>query len=107
MKSIKERRTQLLGRLSELDERLNEIESEFDAHQSKDWEEMATEREDDEVLEGLGLAGKDEIVRIRAALQRIRDGEYGYCVKCGDDISQERLDVLPDTPFCKSCAAKL
>jgi len=107
MTSINKRRAQLLKRLSELDERLHDIENEFDAHQSKDWEEMATEREDDEVLEGLGNAGREEIVRIRAALQRIRDGEYGACMKCGDEISEARLDVLPDTPFCKTCAASL
>jgi RNA polymerase-binding transcription factor DksA len=107
MTTIKDRRAQLLKRLAELDQRLHDIEDELDTHQSKDWEEMATEREDEEVLEGLGLQGQEEIVRIRAALQRIRDGEYGYCAKCGDEISQPRLDVLPDTPFCKSCAAKL
>ena len=107
MTSTEERRVQLLKRLAELDNRLHDIESELDAHQSKDWEELATERENDEVLEGLGVAGKEEITRIRAALQRIRDGEYGYCAKCGDEISQARLDVLPDTPFCKDCAATL
>lgn len=107
MTSTKKRRAQLLKRLSELDERLHDIETELDTHQSKDWEEMATEREDEEVLEGLGVAGQEEITRIRAALQRIRDGEYGFCMKCGDEIAEARLDVLPDTPFCKTCAASL
>ncbi|MCF3593907.1 TraR/DksA C4-type zinc finger protein [Rhodobacteraceae bacterium LMO-12] len=107
MKQIAERRAQLLNRLAELDERLHDIENEFDTHQSKDWEEMATEREDEEVLEGLGLRGQEEITRIRAALKRMRDGEYGACTVCGDEISEARLDVVPDTPFCKSCAAKL
>lgn len=107
MKSYAKYRALLLTRLSELDQRLHEIEAELDAHQSKDWEELATEREDDEVLEGLGLAGQEEIRRIRAALQRIRDGEYGICTKCGEQISEARLDVLPYTPFCKTCAASL
>lgn len=100
-------RSMLLKRLSELDHRLQEIEEEFDAHQSKDWEEMATEREDEEVLEGLGLAGQEEIMRIRAALKRMREGEFGICTKCGEEISTARLDVLPWTPFCKNCAASL
>lgn len=107
MTSIDQRKVQLLKRLSELDARLHDIEAELDTHQSKDWEELATEREDDEVLEGLGIAGKEEIIRIRAALKRMREGEYGYCVKCGEEVSQARLDVLPDTPFCKTCAASL
>lgn len=107
MTTIEDRREQLLKRLSELDERLHHIEAEFETHHAKDWEEMATEREDEEVLEDLSEAGKDEIVAIRAALQRIRDGEYGFCTMCGAEISQERLDILPATPFCKECAAKL
>ena len=105
MTSAKHYRTKLLNRLAELDRRLHDIESELDAHQSKDWEELATEREDDEVLEGLGVAGQNEILRIRAALKRIRNGEYGDCTTCGEAISAERLEVLPDTPFCKTCAA--
>ena len=107
MTSIDQHRIALLARLKELDSRLHDIEDELDAHQSKDWEELATEREDDEVLEGLGRSGQEEIVRIRAALKRMRDGEYGACMKCGDDITAARLDVLPDTPFCKTCAQAL
>ncbi|WP_137700013.1 TraR/DksA family transcriptional regulator [Marimonas lutisalis] len=107
MSSHEKYRERLLKRLGELDERLHEIEAELDETPSKDWEEQAIEREDDEVLESLGLAGQEEIVRIRAALQRMRDGEYGFCTKCGEEISEARLDVVPDTPFCKTCAASL
>jgi len=95
----------LLQRLSELDSRLHNIEAELDEPPPKDWEESAVEREGDEVLEQLGQSGQEEIARIQAALQRIREGTYGECVRCGEEISAERLDVLPDTPFCKNCAA--
>lgn len=95
----------LLSRLAELDSRLHEIEAELDAPHSNDWEDLATEREGDEVLEKLGLTGQAEIIRIRAALQRLRDGEYGICVSCGNTILNERLDTLPETPLCRHCAA--
>lgn len=104
MKDVAKFKGILLKRLAELDTRLHEIEDELEAPHSKDWEELAVEREGDEVLETLGNAGQDEIRAIRAALQRIREGEYGYCVKCGDEISQERLSVLPAAPLCKTCA---
>ncbi|WP_424943913.1 TraR/DksA family transcriptional regulator [Aliiroseovarius crassostreae] len=94
----------LEDRLKELDVRLHEIEDELDSHQSKDWEELAVEREEDEVLEGLGTSGQEEIVKIQAALGRMDDGEFGFCVKCGDEISEERLEVVPHTPFCRKCA---
>lgn len=104
MISVDDRRKQLLSRLAELDSRLHQIESDLDAPHSKDWDEAAVETEGDEVLEGLGHQGEEEIRRIRAALQRIREGEYGYCVTCGAEIVSARLDLLPDTPFCAKCA---
>lgn len=104
MISVAERKKSLEGRLAELDRRLHGIETELDAHQSKDWEELAVEREEDEVLERLGTSGLAEIEQIRAALARIAENSYGYCVTCGGEISQERLDLLPATPFCRNCA---
>lgn len=105
MTNLDQRREQLTKRLADLEARLREIEEELDSHQSKDWEELATEREPDEVLEQMGVAGQAEIRQIKAALQRMDDGEYGDCVKCGEPISEERLDLLPFTPHCRNCAA--
>ncbi|WP_149142881.1 TraR/DksA family transcriptional regulator [Gemmobacter caeruleus] len=102
---VSARKAQLEARLAELQTRLDEIEAELDSHDARDWEEMATEREGDEVLEGIGLSGQQEIRMIEAALARIAEGEYGACAKCGAEIGEERLDVLPFTPFCRNCAA--
>lgn len=96
----------LEARLKELDTRLHEIDDELDSHQSKDWEELAVEREGDEVLERMGVSGEKEIAQITAALQRVEEGEFGYCVTCGGEISDDRLDVVPHTPFCQACAQK-
>jgi len=98
------RRAQLLNRLKELGARLEAIEEELDSHQNRDWEDLATERESDEVLEATGNAGKAEITQIRAALKRIDDGTYGSCVRCGEAIGKARLDALPWTPLCRTCA---
>ena len=97
-------RERLTARLDELVERLDTIEEELESHNSRDWEELAVEREGDEVLEDLGNSGQEEIKAIRAALARIESGEFGFCMKCGEEISAERLDVLPQTPFCRKCA---
>ena len=99
------RKAQLLDRLAELDTRLHGIERELLSHQSKDWEELATEREQDEVLTSMGDEGKQEIRMIHAALERLDEGEYGYCTKCGEAINGARLDLLPATPFCSDCAS--
>lgn len=43
--------------------------------------------------------------RITAALARIDEGEFGYCVDCGEAIALKRLELDPTTPLCLSCAA--
>lgn len=104
MKSDAIRRQQLDDRLAELRAKLEDIGEELASEDSKDWEDQATEREDDEVLSGISEAGRMEIRMIEAALDRMDAGEYGYCVTCGERISEERLDILPQTPFCKDHA---
>ncbi|RYI14457.1 MAG: TraR/DksA family transcriptional regulator [Acetobacteraceae bacterium] len=101
---IPARKAQLVKRLKELGSRLEAIEEELDSHQNRDWEELATEREGDEVLEATGNAGKVEIGQIRAALKRIDADTYGDCVQCGEPIADARLDALPWTPLCRKCA---
>jgi len=44
------------------------------------------------------------VQRIKAALDRLKAGEYGYCVECGDEIPLARLDIDPTTPRCVDCA---
>lgn len=104
MISLSKRKSQLEARLSELQARLHRIEDELDSHTSPDWEDIATEREAEEVLEDLGSSGQLELRQIAAALHRIDAGEYGLCTKCGAKIGEERLDLLPHTPFCIGCA---
>jgi RNA polymerase-binding transcription factor DksA len=94
----------LEGRLQELGARLEAIDDELASHHSRDWEELAVEREGDEVLEATGSAGLAEIAQIRGALARIADGSYGLCSRCGEVIAEARLTAIPWTPVCKSCA---
>lgn len=106
MKPVSARREQILQRQAFLLGRIGRIESELDTHEAKDFEEMATEREGDEVLEDLGASAQHELRMIEAALKRIAAGEYGTCTRCGEPIGEERLDLLPATPFCAVCAAR-
>lgn len=96
----------LNDRLAELGHRLEEVEHQLDEPIPADFEERATDREGDEVLEGLGHAGEQEIRMILAALKRVKAGEFGVCVQCGDDISPQRLDAVPHAPLCRDCASK-
>lgn len=104
MTEVSERKRALENRLKALIEDLYDIETTLEAPADRDPEERAVERETDEVMESLGRMERDEVEQIKAALQRMKDGEYGYCVKCGAAIDAKRLDLLPATPFCAKCA---
>jgi DnaK suppressor protein len=47
---------------------------------------------------------KGELSKIDAALRRIDTGEYGYCVKCGEEIAEKRLALDPAAAACVKCA---
>lgn len=102
-----QRETALQDRLGQLQARLGQIGGALSEPRSPDWEEQATEREGDEVLIELGEAGTAEIRQINAALARIAAGTYGQCSRCGTDIAPERLDALPATPLCLTCAGQV
>ena len=40
---------------------------------------------------------------LAAALKRIDDDDYGYCLSCGDDIARKRLEVDPAVTLCIGC----
>lgn len=45
-----------------------------------------------------------EIKRIDAALKRMDEGDYGYCVNCGEEIAVRRLELDPAAATCIDCA---
>ncbi len=46
-----------------------------------------------------------DLVRIEAAERRIRDGDYGYCEECGEEIAPGRLKIDPMAERCVNCAS--
>jgi DnaK suppressor protein len=45
-----------------------------------------------------------ELLRIKGALQRLENGDFGYCIKCDEPINGKRLQLEPAIPTCISCA---
>lgn len=95
---------QLTETLGELEQRLAHVKKDMSKSHSADSSEQAVERENDEVLEGIGQETQAAIQDIRAALARISEGSYGSCSKCGEAINPERLEALPETVHCIFCA---
>lgn len=43
---------------------------------------------------------QSRVGQIDEALDRIEHGTYGRCVVCGRPIPEERLELVPETPYC-------
>ncbi|MGC9348986.1 MAG: TraR/DksA family transcriptional regulator [Anaerolineae bacterium] len=49
---------------------------------------------------------RGRVDELEQALDRLGEGTYGVCERCGKRINPDRLAVLPDTTICVSCAQK-
>jgi len=48
---------------------------------------------------------RDILAKVEEALVRIEDGTYGVCDVCGEAIPVARLEALPYTKLCVTCAS--
>jgi RNA polymerase-binding protein DksA len=83
---------------SEQDDRGNEL-STADNHLG----DMASSTFDRELDYTLEEGAEAVLRRIEAALQRIENGSYGTCERCGKEIGEERLEVRPWANLCVDC----
>ncbi len=97
----------LTNRMNELIARIEDIEEEQRRAIDDDFEEQAVECEDDEPLDAIERTALVEIDQIKGALRRLRDGTYGRCISCGEEIDPRRLVAMPATAACISCEAAL
>ena len=68
--------------------------------------DVATETSDRELDVSREAMFEARLGQIDAAFDRLRAGTYGTCIVCGQAIPEERLVLIPDTPYCVKDAAK-
>lgn len=107
MTDLKSVKSGLEARLAELKARAGRIEADLAEPLSADFAEQATEREDDDALEGQDALLGREIVAVKAALARVDDGSYGECTRCGEAVGEKRLEAFPETALCINCAREV
>jgi len=44
---------------------------------------------------------------VEEALTRIREGSYGECINCGNELNAKRLEAVPWTRYCIACQEKV
>ena len=54
---------------------------------------------------GVGRSLEATLARTERALQKLDDGTYGRCDSCGGEIPPRRLEAMPDSVLCVTCAA--
>ena len=47
---------------------------------------------------------KPRLDEIHKAQEKIKDGTYGTCERCGSPIESDRLQAFPATSYCSKCA---
>jgi RNA polymerase-binding transcription factor DksA len=70
----------------------------------KDFAEQVVQMENDAVLAGIGEATAAELAQINRALAQIEQGGYGTCSHCGQPIGERRMQALPYSDRCITCA---
>ena len=107
MNEAKSVEASLKARLAELEARAARIEADLAEPHSADFAEQATEREDDDALEGQDALLAREITALRAALTRVDNGSYGECTRCGEPVGEKRLEAYPEAALCIICAREV
>lgn len=112
---------ELKGRLEEQKKSLQkELESfaKEDKNLKYNWDTRYPNREDgdkdeeaDEVQEydnalSLEYSLELKLKDVDVALEKIKDGTYGVCEKCGKKITEERLLACPEARTCLKCNEK-
>jgi DnaK suppressor protein len=46
---------------------------------------------------------RERITQVERALDRLDDGQYGWCERCGNPIPVERLAAFPSATLCVTC----
>lgn len=105
MYTFDELKKNLESRRAELIEKLNRVKVDLAKPYNSDWEEQAQERENDEVLDQLGSNFEEELTNINAALDRIKNNQYGICENCSTKIPLARIELRPESIRCVQCAA--
>ncbi len=98
-------RKTLLAEFENLLGRSDRIEAHWrDEAPPADWSELAIHQENDEVIDSLDERTREQMISIKQALRRMDAGEWETCTGCGSEIQMARLEALPTTTLCVSCA---
>ncbi|HTO18293.1 MAG TPA: TraR/DksA family transcriptional regulator [Pseudomonas sp.] len=99
-----ETRERLQQLAEEYQKRAEAIRRDLASQRDPDFAEQAQERQNDDVLRALLLEAEHGLRDVNHALERLAEGSYGQCARCGEAIGAARLQALPMAEKCVKCA---
>lgn len=99
-KKLSEQRAVIIASLTAQSNDLKKLVHDGD---SGDVVDIASDAVDRALLGSLNAQDSARLKAIDNALDKIRQGKYGICIKCGKEIPQARLKALPYAVMCISC----
>ncbi len=80
---------------------------EADSESALDVADRAAQSYNKEFLFHQSNAERQLLQSVEAALDRMRQGTFGECISCGNEINAKRLEAVPWTRHCIQCQEKL
>ena len=108
-KKIKTYREKLLQKKHEILEAYQKNKTygmEADAEGAQDIADKASSSYTKEFLFSLSNTERDMLQQVDAALHRLDDHRFGFCVVCEDEMDRKRLEAVPWAKRCISCQEK-
>lgn len=77
------------------------------AEEAQDTADQAVFSYQKELLFTRGTHDHGQLSLVKRALERLKEGSFGECIECGNEIGAKRLEALPWTPYCIDCQEKM
>ena len=98
-----EQKNTILGSLAAQNEDYKKI---VEGGEPGDEVDVASDVVDGRLLESLGAQDSNRLQMINNALDRIKQGTYGRCLVCKEEIPKERLEAIPYAFMCINCQSR-
>jgi RNA polymerase-binding transcription factor DksA len=77
--------------------------ADYDQHDADQATELFLRERDEAMIVQL----RSELEQVDLAVERLDEGTFGYCERCGKPIPKERLEALPFTRHDVQCASEI
>jgi len=98
------RRLALLESIARTEEYGRAPEEDFAA---QDIADRAASSVNKEFLFAQSRAERQMLHQVESGLSRIREGSFGVCITCGEDINAKRMEAVPWAVHCVACQEKI